>query len=93
MPQQVGLDFSSNDTSAPLPVDTLSAVGTATTGDVVFSMLALPTTNSTNPSVTSGPSGFTALDTAATGASQGSGIAIYPYWQATTPAGRGYRRV
>ena len=87
MPQQVGLDFSSNDTSAPLAVDTLSAVGTATTTDVVFSMLALPTTNSTNPSVTSGPSGFTALDTAATGASLGSGIAIYPYWQASTPVG------
>ena len=87
MPQQVGLDFSSNDTSAPLPVDTLSLVGTATGADVVFSMLALPTTSSLSPSVTSGPSGFTALDTAAAGASLGSGIAIYPYWQATTPAG------
>jgi len=87
LPQQVGLDFSSNDTTAPLSVDTLSLVGDATGTDVVFSMLAIPTTGTLNPSVTGGPAGFTALDTAATGASQGSGIAIFPYWRAVTPAG------
>ena len=68
-------------------MDTLSLIGEATGTDVVFSLLALPTTNSLNPSVTSGPAGFTALDTSATGASQGSGIAIYPYWRASTLAG------
>ena len=87
LPQQIGLDFSSNDTTAPLSVDTLSLIGEATGTDVVFSLLALPTTNSLNPSVTSGPAGFSALDTSATGASQGSGIAIYPYWRASTLAG------
>ena len=87
LPQQVGLDFSSNDTTAPLSVDTLSLVGDATGTDVVFSMLALPTTISLNPSVTGGPAGFSALESAAVGASLGSGVAIYPYWRAVTLAG------
>jgi hypothetical protein len=82
MPQDIGLDFSSGDTTAPLQVDSLTLAGDAAgSSDIVFTMLALPVSTSVNPSVTSGPGGFTALDSVVAGVSGGSGIAIYPYWQ------------
>ena len=55
--------------------------------DIVFTMLAMPVTSILNPSVTQGPSGFTALDPVVAGASGGSGIAIFPYWAVSVPAG------
>ena len=90
MPQAIGIDFSSGDTTAPLPVSTLSLVGDASVsagGDIVFTMLAVPQGSTSAPSLTSGPSGYTALDPVAAGASTGSGIAIYPYWATGIPGG------
>ena len=89
MPQDIGIDFSSGDTTAPLSVNSLTLAGDAATdtADIVFTMLALPVTSTLDPSLTSGPAGYTALDTVSAGASGGSGIAIYPYWQYGVQAG------
>ena len=89
MPQNIEIDFSSGDTTAPLAVNTLSLAGDAATQttDIAFTMLALPVTSAVNPALTQGPSGYAALDPVSTGAAGNSGIAIYPYWQAGIPAG------
>ena len=87
MPQAINIDFSAGDTTTPLAVGSLSLLGEATTTDIVFTMLAVPLSATTSPSLTSGPSGFTALDTVSAGASTGSGIAIYPYWATNVSAG------
>ena len=89
MPQNIEIDFSSGDTTAPLAVNTLSLAGDAATQttDIAFTMLALPVTTAVNPALTQGPSGYAALDPVSTGAAGNSGIAIYPYWQAGVPAG------
>ena len=88
MPQEIGLDFSTGDTTAPLSVDSLTLAGLADTEttDIVFTMLALPITSTQDPAITSAPP-YRALDTVSAGASGGSGIAIYPYWQYNVPAG------
>ena len=88
MPQDIGIDFSSGDTTAPLQVDSLTLAGDAAgASDVVFTMLALPVSTSVNPSLTSGPAGFTALDSVTAGVSGGSGIAIFPWWAYGVTAG------
>ena len=88
MPQDIGLDFSSGDTTAPLSVDSLTLAGEAATEttDIVFTMLALPITSTQDPTLTSAPP-YRALNPVSVGGSGGSGIAIYPYWQYNVPAG------
>ena len=88
MPQDIGLDFSSGDTTAPLSVDSLTLAGEAATEttDIVFTMLALPVTSTQDPTLTSAPP-YRALTPVSVGGSGGSGIAIYPYWQYNVPAG------
>jgi hypothetical protein len=87
LPQTLSADFSAGDSTTPLQTSTVTLDATATMTDVSFGCLATPLSGSGDPALTTGPTGFTALDAVSAGASSGSGIALYPYWQPTTTAG------
>ena len=80
MPQALVADFSVNDTTAPLITNGVSVEGAASGNDIALALLALPVTETLNPSVTVPPAGLTALTPVSAGAAGGSGIALYPYW-------------
>lgn len=87
MPQAVEVDFSAASTTAPLAVNNLPLAGDSTGVDVLLSMLAVPTSQTLDPTLITAPDGLAPLDVIADGVASGSGITIYPYWGLQKAAG------
>ena len=84
MPSLSVTDVSVTSTSPAVMSTTVAAEGTASVSGIGFSVACA---GSTATSLSSAPSGWTALDTVSAGGSAADGVEIWPYWHSSVSAG------